>query len=137
MKRPKTAVIAIYGPPQPNFAEVLEICAKSVIICRDLDGPISKIRPYLVAVLKSCDWVTGCPDKPKIRPFLPSFATFGPYTVISMMSLWCHEISNSSGLSLVPCEAGQAMICARACPLPNTIIRGGTKKRPKKLYLHF
>ena len=49
----KTAAIAIYGPPQPNFAEVLVICAKSVRICPDLDNAIAKIRRYLVAVLKS------------------------------------------------------------------------------------
>ena len=53
MNRPKTAAIAIYGPPQPNFAEVLVICAKSVRICPDLDSAIGKIRRYLVAVFKS------------------------------------------------------------------------------------
>ena len=32
MNRPKTAAIAIYGPSQPDFAEVLVICAKEAVL---------------------------------------------------------------------------------------------------------
>ena len=39
----KTAAIAIYGPPQPNFAEVLVICAKSARNCPNSDSAIGKI----------------------------------------------------------------------------------------------